>query len=101
VAWSTALKMQFNPDPIKEMLRQQRYKELADVAIRLLDDIHERSHEWYRLMAEGLYDRWDYDRALRQIEMAILELPPHSHLASGYLYFKNEILRKQARFAEP
>jgi tetratricopeptide (TPR) repeat protein len=99
VSWSTALLMQFCSDPIKDIVRRQRYKELADIAIRFLDDIYGRSHEWYYLMAQALYNRWEYDRALRQIEMAILELPPRSHLASGYLYFKSEIVKKRARFA--
>jgi hypothetical protein len=99
VAWSTSLKMRFDPDPLKEMLRQQKYKELADIAVKLLDDIHERPHEWYYLMAQSLYNRWDYDPAVRHIDMAILELPARSHLTGAYLRFKGEILKKRSRFA--
>lgn len=86
-------------DPLKEMLRQQKYKDLADRAIKLLLDIGDRSCEWYYLMAQSCYNSWDYERALRHIEMAIDGLPIGSRLAGSYLRFKNEIMTKRAQFA--
>jgi tetratricopeptide (TPR) repeat protein len=98
VAWSTAIKMMFDLDPNKEMLRQQKYKECADVAVKHLESIHERTWEWHYLMAQGCYNRWDYDPALRHIDKAIERLPKPSHLALPYQRFRGEILKKRAHF---
>jgi hypothetical protein len=58
-AWSTAVRMRLELDPLKEMLRQQKYKELADEAIKLLNDAPQGTHEWHHLMAQSHYNRWD------------------------------------------
>jgi GTPase SAR1 family protein len=99
VAWSTAVKMKQELDPLKEMLRQQKYKELADEAIKLLNDSPQETHEWHYLMARSYYNKWDYDSALRQIETAIQRLPKGSHLATPYAGLRGEILNKRFYFA--
>jgi hypothetical protein len=96
VAWSTALKMKVELDPLKEMVRQQKYKELADAAITLLkiDDLG--THEWHHLMAQSYYNRWDYESALLHVNQAIERLPKESHLYAPYRRLQQEILKKQA-----
>ena len=98
VAWSTAVKMKFELDPLKEMLRQQKYKELADVAIKLLKEVPRDRHEWHHLLAQSYYNEWDYDHALRHVEEAIKALPKGSHLERPYWRLRGEILKKRAMF---
>ncbi len=97
-AWSTALKMKMELDPLKEMLRQQKYKELADTAIVLLKDTNLGTHDWYHLLAQCYFNQWDYESALPQISKAIELLPKGSHLSSPYQRLKREILKKQEYF---
>ena len=98
VAWSTALKLKLEIDPLKEMLRQQKYKELADAAITLLKAIDLGTHEWHHLLAQSYYNRWDYGLALRHINGAIKGLPNESHLHAPYRRLQKEILKKQTYF---
>jgi hypothetical protein len=100
VAWSTAIKMKFELDPIKEMLRQQKYKELADMAIGLLNSSPRQTHEWHYLMAQSRYNRWDNDAALMHIEKAIQILPKDSHLAANYRRFRDDIQTKHDDFGD-
>jgi RNA-directed DNA polymerase len=100
VAWSTALKMKVDFDPLKEMLRRQKYKELAETAINLLKNINQNTHEWYYLMAQSYFNCWDYELALPKINKAIEALPKGSHLESSYQRLQREILKKQGRFTK-
>jgi tetratricopeptide (TPR) repeat protein len=99
VAWSTAVKITSELDPLKEILRQQKYKELAEKALRLLNQISSHSHDWHHLMAQSYYNKWDYDRALRHIEKALEILPKNSHLRSPYWKLRGEILKKRATYS--
>ena len=99
VAWSIGVKMRFELDPLREMIRQQQYKELADTAIRILKEIHEHSHEWYYLNAQSFYNKWDYESARLYAERAIDGLPKGSHLLGPYSRLRVEILKKRAYFA--
>jgi tetratricopeptide (TPR) repeat protein len=98
VSWSTAVKMKRELDPLKEMVRQQKYKELADRALTLLHDIALDTHEWHHLLAQSYYNLWDYDRSLIHVDEAIDRLPRNSHLYAPYCWFRREILRKQTFF---
>lgn len=95
VAWSTALKMKVELDPLKEMVRQQKYKELANTAITLLKSIHLGTHEWHHLLAQSYYNRWDYQSALLHVNEAVEGLPKDSHLYAPYRRLQREILKKQ------
>ncbi len=99
VAWSTALKMKVELDPLKEMLRQQKYKELADTAITLLNSIASGTYEWHHLLAQSYYNRWDYGQALLHVNEAIAGLPKDSHLYAPYRRLHREILKKQTLYA--
>ena len=98
VSWSTSLKMKIELDPIKEMLRQQKYKELASSAVKLLERVPMNTHEWHHLMARSNYNRWDNDVALSHIDKAISELPKASYLLNPYWKLRAEIVKKQAMF---
>ena len=99
VSWSTSLKMKKDFDPIREMERQQKYKELADKAIKLLKDDVLDDHERDRLLAQSHYNLWDYEKALIYVEKAIRELPQGSHLQAPYQRLRREILKNQNRYA--
>jgi hypothetical protein len=98
VAWSTSLKIKVELDPLKEMLRQQKYKELADAAIKLLKDIALGTREWHYLLARSYYNRWDYEKALRHIDKALEGLSQKAHLYASYQGLRSEILKKQEMF---
>ena len=98
VAWSNAIKMNIELDPLKEMLRQQKYKELADTSIVLLRAVPRQTHEWHYLMAQAQFNRWDYDAARLHIDRAIQALPKESHLVMSYRRFRDEIYRKHTHF---
>ena len=68
---STSVKMKFELDPLREMLRQQKYKELADTAIKLLNEAPANTHDWHHLLAQSYYNRWDYESALRHVDHAL------------------------------
>jgi hypothetical protein len=99
--WSTALKVKIELDPLKNILRQQKYKELADIAIQLLTTVAARnSHECYHLLAQNSFNKWDYDAALRYIGQAIEALPRGSYLIGPYQRLKVQILKKKAYYAK-
>jgi len=99
VAWSTSLKMKVQLDPLKEMLRQQKYKELADIAIMLLKEINLGTHEWHHLLAQSYFNRWDYESSLHHINEAIEKLPSKSYLRAPYRRLQEEILTKKRYYA--
>lgn len=98
VKWSTAIKMRTELDPIREMQRQQEYKELADLALEVLKKVGERGHRYYYLLAQCHYNKWDYDLASNYINSAIALLPSHSYLNEPYNYFKSDISKKRRRY---
>jgi len=93
--WSTALKMKFELDPIKEMLRQQKYKELADHAIGLLRKRADQStHRWHYLLSQCQFNKWEYEEARRSIDRAVAHLPSDSYLKNPYERLRGEIVKK-------
>jgi GTPase SAR1 family protein len=98
IVWSTATKMKFEVDPLKEMVRQQTYKTLAEEGIKLLTGVAGNTHEQHHLLAQGYYNKWDYNPALRNIEKAIQLLPKRSHLREPYRGLRAEILTKRTQF---
>lgn len=100
VKWSTSIKMQTELDPIKEIYRQQEYKQLADEAIQLLNRIAGRTHYHFYLMAQSHYNKWNYQSALSWINQAIEALPPNQYYRSPYTRFRKEIMDKQDRFGK-
>lgn len=98
-AWSTALKLKFELDPIKEMLRHQKYKELADHAITFLQSRHDRSsHRWHYLLSQCFFNKWDYDTARLSIGQAISKLPAGSYLKNSYERLQNDIGKNARRY---
>jgi len=100
LAWSTALKnRKIEIDPIKEMMRQQKYKDLASKAIAHLKAINSDTHEWHHLLAQSYYNVWDYDLAMAHVDKAIALLPKGSHLYFPYQRLQGEILKKQDKYS--
>jgi hypothetical protein len=97
--WATTLKMKIELDPIKEMLRKQKYKELSDHAISLLQGRREKSsHRWYYLLAQCLFNKWEYDAAKPNIDRAIERLGANSYLVDSYERLRTEIIRKARHY---
>jgi hypothetical protein len=96
------LKMRFEiGDPLKEGLRQQRYKELSAHAINLLKNCQDRaSHKWHYLLAQCQYNKWDYDVARVSIDKAIATLPDGSYLRQPYERLRAEIVKKRHFFKD-
>ena len=93
--WATTLKLRLELDPIKEMLRQQKYKELSDHAISLLQkQAVGRSHRRSFLLAQCMFNKWDYGAAKNNIDDAIQHLPSDSYLVNSYERLRTEILKK-------
>jgi len=101
VRWSISIKMnrEIYPDPINEMLRQQRYKELADKALFWLDQIEDKHHHICYLSAQSYFNKWDYVRASDMIEKAISLCGRDSHCLSSYRYLRDLILRQQEKYS--
>ena len=83
------------------MLRQQKYKELAAVAITLLNKLSQDAHEVHHLLAQSYYNSWEYTPALKHIDLAVARLPKGSHLYAPYRRLEREILTKKRFFREP
>lgn len=101
IRWSILVKMSrdINPDPIKEMLRQQRYKALADKGLSILTQVKNRTHEVHYLLAQGYFNKWDYENALRMIRKAIRLCKEDPRYHSPYIYLRNLILRQQTKYS--
>jgi len=99
--WSSFIKRNrdMSPDPIQEMLRQQRYKDLAGKALGILERVKNRTHEVYYLLAQSHFSKWDNESALRMIEKAIqlCEEDPRYH--PSYTYLRSLILKQQAKYS--
>jgi tetratricopeptide (TPR) repeat protein len=97
--WSSSLKMSrdISPDPIKEMLRQQRYKELADQAIGYLERLPKPGHEIHYLLAQSYFNRWDYDRALQIMDKCVSLCQKSAPYYGSYLSFRKVILTQRDR----
>lgn len=99
VAWSTALKIRMELDPLKEIVRQQKYKELANKAITFLNSIALGTYEWHYLLAQSYYNLWGYKMALMHVNKAIEMLPENSHFYAPYRRLQREILKKQTLYS--
>lgn len=89
IRWSISVKMSRGGDPFEENLRQARYKELANKALKILipleqqlnqiptpvDILNISVHEVYYRMSQCYFNLWDYDEALRLITKAISLAP--------------------------
>ena len=98
VSWSTALKMRFEPDFLKNMERERDYKDHADKAIRLLNKLPAGSHSWHHLLAQSYFNKWDYDQALGHVEKALQLLPKGSHLFWPYNRLSIQHLEETVHF---
>jgi tetratricopeptide (TPR) repeat protein len=94
VRWSTSLKVKGELDPIKNMLRTQKYKELAEKAITLLEHTSVITYEKYYLLAAAYHNTWDYPQALKAIDGALRLLPKESKLRESYNIFRSDIVKK-------
>ena len=99
IQWGTSLKIKFDLDPIKEMLRKQKYKELADTSAAILILCSDKkSHRWNYLFAQCHFLKWEYEAAKRHIDMAISALPDTSYLKASYEKLQSEIVRKWVHY---
>ncbi|WFU33616.1 hypothetical protein QA635_03970 [Bradyrhizobium brasilense] len=97
--WATTLKLKIELDPIKEMLRQQKYKELSDHAIKLLrSQQRAASHRYYYLLAQSYFNKWDYELAKSNIDRALEELPEGSYLSTPYERLRTEVIKKARQY---
>lgn len=93
--WATTLKLKIDLDPLKEMVRQQKYKELSDNAISVLQErTIKRSHRRSYLLAQCMFNKWDYAAAKIHIDDAINALPERSYLSNSYEKLRTEIIKK-------
>ena len=101
VRWSISIKMNrdISPDPIEEMLRQQRYKELASKALVILNQIKHKTHEVYYLLAQSYFNLWDYQNALTMINEAIRLCQEDPSYYQSYTYLQKLILKQQAKYS--
>jgi CII-binding regulator of phage lambda lysogenization HflD len=97
--WATTLKLKIELDPIKEMLRQQKYKELSDHAVLLLQERGIKlSHRRSYLLAQCMFNKWEYGAAKTNIDKAIEALPSNSYLANSYERLRTEIIKKARQY---
>jgi hypothetical protein len=97
--WATTLKLKIELDPIKEMLRQQKYKELSDHAVLLLQERGIKlSHRRSYLLAQCMFNKWEYGAAKTNIDKAIEALPSNSYLANSYERLRAEIIKKARQY---
>jgi hypothetical protein len=94
VMWSTALKMKSELDPLKNMVRQQQYKDLADTAIGFLKPLALETAEWHHLLSQAYYNQWENKKALMHIDKAIAALPAGSHGHAQYSRLRRDIARR-------
>jgi Cdc6-like AAA superfamily ATPase len=94
-SWSTSLKQKGEMDPVKDIIRQHRYKDLAGISIDLLINIKEknRTHAWYYLLSRCQFNQWNNMKSLQSIEQAMTQLPPASSSSHPYGKFREEIQR--------
>jgi hypothetical protein len=93
--WSTKIKARMAINRLDEGLRQERYKGLATRAITMLNGVSgERTHEWYFLLAQCQFNRWDNTSAMRSVEQALGALPSGSQLRRHYEALKESVVSK-------
>lgn len=101
VRWSTALLLKGSEiDPLRELQRQQMYKEMADNAVALLQKIKSEDHHWYYLVAQAHTNRWDYGAAIRHIDLAIANLPHDSYNLEPYSHLRSVIISKRMKYGD-
>jgi len=100
VRWSTFIKMnrQVSPDPITEMLRQKRYKDLAERALNWLDQVSDKGHHVYYLFAQSYFNKWDYENALDAVNNAISLCAEDTAQLPLYSSLQDTILKNQKRY---
>ena len=79
IGWSTFIKL--SPrciDPIKEMERKNKYKEIALLAIDTLKQVSEdkKDQRYYYLLSHGYFNMWKNHEAHRVINVAIKKSSP-------------------------
>jgi hypothetical protein len=100
VEWSTGIVLHGPEiDPIREMLRQQRYKELADEAAVILNGLKLGTYEWHYLLAQVFTNKWEYDVARRHIDQAIDLLPRDSYLVASYYRLRDVIRGRREKYS--
>jgi GTPase SAR1 family protein len=99
VQWSLSLKIKREIDPLKEMTRQQRYKDFATNAIAILNQIKNKTHRVYYLYAEAYFIKWNYEEALKMIENALEIIQKDPSFYSMYSYLQRLILAKKHQYS--
>lgn len=100
VKWSTFIKLKRDADPIREIVRQQQYKELANKAISILNSIKNKTHKFYYLFAHSYFNLWDYENSLKMIENAIELIEENPAYYSTYTYLRKLILSKKSQYSK-
>jgi len=99
VHWSNSIKRnrEIDPDPIKEILRQRRYKELAEKALFWLDQIKDKDDRGYYLLSRSYFNSWDNPKALESINRAIALCGRDSTKIKSYSHLRELILWQQQK----
>lgn len=74
ISWSSVIKTKgWQLDPIIELDRRGKYLELAKIGLSFLDDVDdkEKTHKICYLLAQGYFNIWKNDKALKMINNAL------------------------------
>lgn len=97
--WSASLKIKIGGDPFEDQLRQTKYQNLATHALEILEEVNNRDHVVYHLLAQCYYNLWDYNAALKWIDKAIESAENRGDFSqSSYGKFKEIINDKKRKF---
>jgi tetratricopeptide (TPR) repeat protein len=101
--WAIWMKSSAPPvTPHDKYLKIQRYKELAQKGLDIIHQINrnERTHIDYFIIAQCKFCKWDYEKSLEAISLAI-NLTPSSGIKAEYNQFYNTVNLDKLKFAQP
>ena len=99
ILWSTATKNRRESDPIADMKKRVRYKELADEGIRLLEPLKSMrdEHKFHFLLGQAYFNKWENHKAIEPIDKAIDLAKDEPECASCYQKFRKAVARQLAK----
>lgn len=73
ISWSSILKNSRELDPIKEIYRKSKVKELAGKGISLLEGIKEETntHKYQHVIAQAYFNQWNTEKTIEHLKRAI------------------------------
>lgn len=97
IRWSTSIKISGRQlDPIKEIERTAKYKELANDGIKILKKIDRdnKTAKYYYLAAQANFNIWKNDTAQQMVNKALSLVGENSGDNHAFMRLKRAILRK-------